>query len=391
MNEKTMTEWMKRIPQFSELVGTQEVFWMNPNYEETMLSNKEVLDADARLNRFTPYIASAFPETKQANGIIESPLVEINKMHQYLEKTYELNLKGHLYLKCDSQLPISGSIKARGGIYEVLKTAEEIAIQTKFLQATDDYAIFNSESFRQLFSNYSIAVGSTGNLGLSIGIISRMLGFQVTVHMSADAKQWKKDKLRSLGVVVKEYNEDYSKAVEMGRKEAEKDPNCHFIDDEDSEDLFYGYATAASRLKQQLENKGIMVDENHPLFVYLPCGVGGGPGGITYGLKLAFGEHVHCFFAEPTHSPCILLGLMTGEYNQISVQDVGIDNRTEADGLAVGRASKLVSEKMKHLLSGSYTIQDDRLFSLLQAMAETENYYLEPSALSWCIWTCSTI
>lgn len=382
MKKKAMTEWIKRIPQFSELVGTQEVFWMNPNYAETMLSNKEVLDAGARLNRFAPYIASAFPETKHANGIIESPLVEINKMHQYLEKTYDMNLKGHLYLKCDSQLPISGSIKARGGIYEVLKTAEEIAIQTNFLQATDDYAIFNSEPFRQLFSRYSIAVGSTGNLGLSIGIISRMLGFQVTVHMSADAKQWKKDKLRSLDVVVKEYNDDYSKAVEMGRKEAEKDPNCHFIDDEDSEDLFYGYATAASRLKQQLENKGIMVDENHPLFVYLPCGVGGGPGGITYGLKLAFGEHVHCFFAEPTHSPCMLLGLMTGEHNRISVQDVGIDNRTEADGLAVGRASELVSKKMKHLLSGSYTIQDDRLYSLLQAMAETENYFLEPSALA---------
>ena len=209
-----------------------------------------------------------------------------------------------------------------------------------------------------------------------------MLGFQVTVHMSADAKQWKKDKLRSLGVLVKEYNDDYSKAVEMGRQEAAKDPNCHFIDDEDSEDLFYGYATAASRLKRQLEESGIKVDEHHPLFVYLPCGVGGGPGGITYGLKLAFGENVHCFFAEPTHSPCMLVGLMTGEHNRISVQDIGIDNITEADGLAVGRASKLVSEKMNPILSGSYTIEDDRLFSLLKAMAETEHYYLEPSALA---------
>ena len=244
-----------------------------------------------------------------------------------------------------------------------------------FLHETDDYSNLNSESFRALFSNYSIAVGSTGNLGLSIGIISRMLGFQVTVHMSADAKPWKKDKLRSLGVLVKEYNDDYSKAVEMGRQDAAKDPNCHFIDDEDSEDLFYGYATAATRLKRQLEESGIKVDEDHPLFVYLPCGVGGGPGGITYGLKLAFGENVHCFFAEPTHSPCMLVGLMTGEYNRISVQDVGIDNRTEADGLAVGRASKLVSEKMNAMLSGSYTIEDDRLFSLLKAMAETEHYY----------------
>lgn len=382
MMKKTITEWTNKIPLLTELIETQEVFWLNPNYQKIKLSNKDVQEAEDRLKRFAPYIASAFPETKLANGMIESPLVEMNHMQKYLEKTYKVNLPGRILLKCDSHLPISGSIKARGGIYEVLKHAEAIAIQNNMLQVTDDYAILNSESFRALFSKHSIVVGSTGNLGLSIGIISRMIGFQVTVHMSADAKQWKKDKLRSLGVTVKEYNDDYSKAVEMGRREAAKDSNCHFIDDEDSEDLFYGYATAATRLKKQLEESGKKVDEHHPLFVYLPCGVGGGPGGITYGLKLAFGEHVHSFFAEPTHSPCFLLGMMTGEYDQISVQDVGIDNKTEADGLAVGRPSKLVSEKMNEILSGSYTIQDTRLFSLLKAMAETEKYYLEPSALA---------
>lgn len=382
MEKADIKKWLGSIPQFSDVISTQEVFWMNPHYKKIILSNKDMLEAEARLRRFAPYIVSTFPETKPLNGIIESPLNEIKNMQKHLEKTYKVNLPGRMFLKCDSHLPISGSIKARGGIYEVLKHAEEIAIQQNLLQENDDYAILNSESFRSLFSKYSISVGSTGNLGLSIGIISRMLGFQVTVHMSADAKQWKKDKLRGLGAIVKEYNDDYSKAVEMGRQEAATDPTCHFIDDEDSADLFFGYSTAATRLKRQLEESGIKVDEQHPLFVYLPCGVGGGPGGITYGLKLVFGENVHCFFAEPTHSPCMLLGLMTGEYNRISVQDVGIDNKTEADGLAVGRPSKFVSEKMNAILSGSYTIQDDRLFSLLKTMAETENYYLEPSALA---------
>ncbi|SNT08579.1 D-serine ammonia-lyase [Anaerovirgula multivorans] len=386
---KTIDSWKQKHPLLKKVVDTEEVFWANPkykSYEQAMknigITEDDVKDAEERLKRFAPYLERVFPETQQSNGIIESPLVEIHSMKQCLRDRYEVDMIGRLLLKCDNELPIAGSIKARGGIYEVLKHAEELAIKHNLLSTEEDYGVIDSQAFRTFFSRYAIAVGSTGNLGLSIGIISAKIGFKVTVHMSADAKQWKKDLLRSKGVAVIEYTSDYSKAVEEGRRQSETNKNSYFIDDENSINLFLGYAVAAYRLKRQLEDMDITIDENHPLYVYLPCGVGGGPGGVAFGLKLVFKNHVHCFFAEPTHSPCMLIGLMTELHDQVSVQDFGIDNITEADGLAVGRASGFVGKTLEELISGVYTIDDDALYILLKDLADTENIYLEPSALA---------
>ncbi|MCM2534439.1 D-serine ammonia-lyase [Neobacillus pocheonensis] len=392
IESKDIQKWKDQYPLLSKLISMEEVFWFNPNIEKfqtgikkSPLIQEDVRDAEERLKRFAPYISKVFPETKKMNGIIESPLVKIPSMKQSLERNYQQPILGELFLKCDSHLPISGSIKARGGIYEVLKHAEELALQHQLLTIHDDYSILDSDRFRTFFSQYSIAVGSTGNLGLSIGIMSAKLGFNVTVHMSADAKQWKKELLRSKNVNVIEYEADYSKAVEEGRIQADRDPACYFVDDENSHDLFLGYAVAAVRLKKQLEELKITVDENHPLFVYLPCGVGGGPGGIAFGLKLLYKDYVHCFFAEPTHSPCMLLGLMTGLHDKISVQDIGIDNITDADGLAVGRPSGFVGKNIEPFLSGNYTVSDEQLYKLLKELVDADAIHLEPSALAGMI------
>ncbi|MSS42789.1 D-serine ammonia-lyase [Anaerosalibacter bizertensis] len=389
MDDTNFYSLEKDFPLIKKIKDLNEVFWINPKYEsfETIkdklqISEKDVKDAEDRLNRFAPYIKSTFPETNKLNGIIESPISRIPNMKKYMEKDLETKIFGNLLVKLDSNLPIAGSIKARGGIYEVLKHAENLALNEGLLSKNDNYSKINSDTFRNFYSKYTIQVGSTGNLGLSIGIISAKLGFKVKVHMSSDAKQWKKDLLRSKGVEVVEYSSDYSKAVEEGRKLSDIDPNSYFIDDENSRDLFTGYAVAGFRLQKQLEKMNILVDERHPLFVYLPCGVGGGPGGVAYGLKLVYGDNVHCFFAEPTHSPAMLLGLITGLHSKICVQDFGIDNKTEADGLAVGRPSSFVGKTMENLLSGAYTIDDSKLYRFLTALVNEENIYLEPSALA---------
>ena len=388
MTPQTQT-LIAQYPLLNALIALKETTWLNPKATTLAdglpwvgLTQADVDDAHARLARFAPYLAKAFPETAATNGIIESEMVAIPAMHKRLETAFDITLPGTLLLKKDSHLPISGSIKARGGIYEVLTHAEKLALAAGLLTPEEDYSILLEPRFKDFFSQYSIAVGSTGNLGMSIGIMSARIGFKVTVHMSADAREWKKAKLRSHGVTVVEYEQDYGVAVEQGRKAAESDPNCFFIDDENSRTLFLGYAVAGARLKAQFAEQGRVVDRDHPLFVYLPCGVGGGPGGVAFGLKLAFGDHVHCFFAEPTHSPCMLLGVYTGLHDQIAVQDLGIDNLTAADGLAVGRASGFVGRAMERLLDGFYTLSDQSMYDMLGWLAQEEQILLEPSALA---------
>ncbi|WP_107924284.1 D-serine ammonia-lyase [Lysinibacillus parviboronicapiens] len=384
MKNERKHELFKRHPLLKNMAKADTVFWENTKWQKKarteLFSMKEVEDAEETLKRFSSYLIVAFPELAKSGGLIESAIKEIPAMKEALEQKYHLLIAGRFLLKCDNTLPISGSIKARGGIYEVLKHAERLAIAHGKLKKEDDYAVLATEELRAFFQQYTIAVGSTGNLGLSIGIMGKKLGFNVVVHMSSDAKEWKKALLKEKGATVIEYEADYSVAVEQGRQEAEQDPLCHFIDDENSKDLFAGYAVAAKRLKVQCEKTNIIVDDAHPLFVYLPCGVGGGPGGVAYGLREIFGEHVHIFFAEPVASPCMTIGLMTGLHDAISVEDIGLDNKTEADGLAVGRASKFVGKVMETYINGCYTVKDEELFTALRLALASEELFLEPSA-----------
>lgn len=366
---------MERIIQ--KLKNQEEFIWYNPKLTPFSqadygypITAEQIQDAKQRLERFAPLIMRLFPETN--NGIIESPLCPIPAMQK------ALGIDGTMLLKRDDDLPVAGSVKARGGIYEVLKHTEDLALAEGLITLDSDYSTLADH--RDFFGRYAMQVGSTGNLGMSIGIMSAAIGYKATVHMSADARQWKKDLLRSHGVTVIEYDGDYSAAVAQGRKESDADPMSYFVDDENSRDLFMGYAVAAQRTKTQLEQMDIPVDKAHPLYVYIPCGVGGAPGGIAFGFKQLYGDLVHCFFVEPTPSPCMVLGMVTGKGPEICVNDIGLSGLTHADGLAVGRPSGFVGRVMENLLEGIVTVQDRRLYDYMRLLEQTEGIFIEPSS-----------
>ena len=170
-----------------------------------------MLAAQSRVARFAPLLAQLFPELAASQGHIESDLLVMPQLQQALGLPRE---HGRLWVKADHSLPVAGSIKARGGFHEVLEQAENLALQNGLITLDGDYRTLAQPTARALFGQHQIAVGSTGNLGMAIGVMAAALGFRAVVHMSADAKDWKKQRLRQHGVEVVEHSGDYERAVE---------------------------------------------------------------------------------------------------------------------------------------------------------------------------------
>jgi len=370
------------------LAAGQPQLWLNPRQEKARdalqdvavrhgLTAADVGAADRLLRAWAPALQRLFPELERNDGLIESAVLDLHP--EQAATVCGVPVAGRCLIKADHALPVAGSIKARGAIHEVLLHAQERGLQHGLWAPGEDPQCLLAPEARRRFGQYAVAVGSTGNLGMGIGIMAAALGFRAVVHMSHDAKAWKKARLRERGVQVIEHRGDYGAAVAAGRREAATAADTYFVDDENSRALFLGYAVAGLRLQEQLVTRGVPVDAGNPLFVYLPCGVGGAPGGVSFGLKHVYGDAVHCFFAEPRAAPAMLLR-MAAPGGPRSVYDIGLDNRTEADGLACAQASELVYSLVGSLIAGAYTVTDEDLLRVLARLQQVAGIAIEPSA-----------
>lgn len=328
----------------------------------------DVEDARRRFERFAPALRRLFP-SGDWDGLIASPLIALPD-----------NGGRPLWVKCDHALPIAGSVKARGGIHEVLKYVESIARSHGVNPDTPDFADrLLDPSLRQALASHQLLVGSTGNLGYGVGVAARAFGLAVEVHMSSDAKHWKKERLRSFGVTVVEHDGDFTEAVAEARRSAASRAACHFVDDENSRDLLSGYAVAARELAVQLDEGGLHPSPDTPLVVYIPCGVGGAAGGIALGLKAIYGAAVHVVVVEPLASACMMAARLNGN-RAVSIYRYGRDNRTIADGLAVPCASQLVLDVAAACIDAAVAIGDEAMTDWARRMWKEAGLKLEPSA-----------
>ncbi|MDO4753418.1 MAG: D-serine ammonia-lyase [Bacillota bacterium] len=330
---------------------------------EGLWINKKCNDTKAK--KLMPNIAEIAEEYKrlaeQIGVFPTSDLVEMETFQIASSRVFAGSLPGRWFAKMDQTLPISGSVKIRGALYEILKYAEGLSS--------------GNLSEKQAFQGKTISVASTGNLGLSVGLIARRMGFYVKVYMSKEAVEWKKHLLKENGADVILVDGDYTEAVDLCRRDSERE-GFYFVDDERSELLYKGYAVAA----YEIAENPVVKSGKAPIFVYLPCGVGNAPSGIAAGLKALLGNRVHIFLAEPVQVPSVLVGMSSGKYDAVSVYDFGRSGMTVADGLACARMAGRTAEILDVCISGIYTVEDDKMLGLLKLVGECEGIRIEPSA-----------
>ncbi|MGA4817254.1 pyridoxal-phosphate dependent enzyme [Pseudomonas aeruginosa] len=283
--------------------------------------------------------------------------------------------------KRDSHLPISGSIKARGGICEVLAPCRAPGPEHG-LVGLDDYSRLAEGGLPGILRPPPDSGGLHRQPGPFPSASSApRWASRPACTCPADARQWKKDKLRAHGVTV--VGVRLRLQCRGGTGPPLSGRRCIHIRRRRK------LPRPVPRLRRRrratarpVDAAGIRVDSEHPLFVHLPCGVGGGPGGVAFGLCLAFGDAVHCLFAEPTHSPCMFLGVYTGRHEQVS-------RRTSASTSApppmawrwgVRRASS--AAPCSACSTAGHTVDDDELLRLLALLERSQGIRLEPSALA---------
>lgn len=104
----------------------------------------------------------------------------------------------------DHALAVAGSIKARGGIYEVLVHAEQLALLNGVMNPDGDRVVRASPVARTLLTA-SDRRRLSWQPRAGHRMLAAALGFRTIVHMSHDSKEWKKARLHAHGVEVVEH------------------------------------------------------------------------------------------------------------------------------------------------------------------------------------------
>ncbi len=343
-----------------DLLEQREIFWVNPDIEDRMeplIDQWAVDQAVERIRKAIPYMEAIFSDGDAKAEDVESPLVESHMIPEKLARRLGYGMEGKIYLKCDNLLPVTGSSLDRVWLFEILRFAEDVA-EDSGMYVGEDYRVFEEKRYTDLFSQYSVVIGSDDRLGRAAATFAERLGFKVTLLVEDEAYE-EAVRTESRNLRVKKWGTDHGRTKEKILKEKDSDPFVLYLWESDPKAISLVIIANMRMIVDQMKEEDITVDGRHPLFLILPRGGSIDPGPLAYYVREVFGKNVHCFVGECTEKPDMAYGLISGLSQEQDLRHFSEAAGQDFPDAGLIKSTEDVKQMSKSSLDGVFTVSPE--------------------------------
>ncbi len=203
---------------------------------------------------------------------------------------------------------------------------------------------------------------TSGNHGISVAYVCRLLGKKCTIVLPEGAVQEKVNCIQEFGADIVRFQGNQSRGAEKAR-EIVKATGATFVHPFNDPDVIAGQGTCGLEITEQLADFDSVI---------VPVGGGGVIAGIAIAVK-SKKPSAKIFGVEPQAVPKLQAAMSAGRLVSVTV------NPTIADGLIPPSVGDLTLEAcMKHV-SGVFTVSEEEIISAMNLLIREAHIFPEPS------------
>lgn len=226
---------------------------------------------------------------------------------------------------------------------------EGIRLKCENLQTTGSFKWRGALSRLSLLPKGSkVITASTGNHGLGISTAASIYGHEVTVFLPAKANARKKEKLKRLGVELKEVKGD-SLAAELAGKAYAKEHQSTWVSPYNDLGVIAGQGTIGKEILEQVNMIHTLEKPDQVDKIYITIGGGGLMSGIASYLNV-HAPNAQIIGCQPINSPEMYLSQLAGHVvmapDELPTLSDGSAGPLEEDSMTFGLCRELVDRYM---------------------------------------------
>lgn len=209
----------------------------------------------------------------------------------------------------------------------------------------------------------NILAVSSGNHGLAVSYVGKLLGKKTTVILPEDAVQEKVNMVLEYGAEIVRYRGDVSKGWELARQMV-KSTGATFVHPFNDPEVIAGQGTCGLEITEQLPDFDSVI---------IPVGGGGIISGIAIAVK-SRKPSAKIFGVEPQAIPKLAAAMKAGRIVSLPVHS------TAADGLIPPAVGDLTLEACVKHVSGVFTVTEEEIIAAMKLLIRDAHIFPEPSA-----------